>query len=437
MMSTVIRLTRSSARIRSAFTMLEILAVVAIIGVLVGLLLPAVQSAREAARRTSCASNLMQVGLAVSGYHSAMGQYPVQLAGTDMDPATGVGNDRRLSILVALLPFMDEQNLYERITRPLDPSWMSFEDEYGMFGGSMGYEMYVDDEAFDDAIAGVDEEVEARSEPWPAGGTTPVDFTYAPWNMEIARLRCPSDPGYGLPAMGRTNYAACIGDGMVAGNSGPLDRVAGRLVFDETLAAKTEASMRGIFVPRVVTRRDDVTDGLSQTVMLAEIATDLGDQYTATMPVPASIGDELKRHPDWAWTSDAIDPERPKFWRMSSTTNKLNNIPSARRGFRWADGMPFYTSVNTILPPNSPLVLAADRDDAWGVFPASSRHQGGAHVCLADGAVRFVGDMIDAGDRHEPSVFIDSPNPPGSPSPYGVWGALGTRSSGEISSTQW
>ncbi len=95
---------------RSAFTLVELLVVIAIIGVLISLLLPAVQTAREAARRSQCTNNLKQQGIGFHNFANAFGNFP-----SSIRPAAPAA---RFSWSVALLPFLDQQGLYDKI----DPS---------------------------------------------------------------------------------------------------------------------------------------------------------------------------------------------------------------------------------------------------------------------------------------------------------------------------
>ncbi len=100
----------------TAFTLIELLVVIAIIGVLIALLLPAVQSAREAARRMQCSNNLMQIGLAVQSYESSFGRYPpgvVDRQGAGPIPTLPVGH--HYSWVTQILPFMEESNAFNKI----------------------------------------------------------------------------------------------------------------------------------------------------------------------------------------------------------------------------------------------------------------------------------------------------------------------------------
>src|SRR5688572_9452260 len=93
---------------RSGFTLVELLVVIAIIGVLVALLLPAVQAAREAARRSSCANNLKQLGLALHLYHDANNVLPL---GTLNVNTTAEFSNPRLTWAMPLFPFMEQKNI--------------------------------------------------------------------------------------------------------------------------------------------------------------------------------------------------------------------------------------------------------------------------------------------------------------------------------------
>ncbi|HQU45589.1 MAG TPA: DUF1559 domain-containing protein, partial [Pirellulales bacterium] len=91
---------------RHAFTLVELLVVIAIIGLLVALLLPAVQAAREAARRTDCNNHLKQIGLALANYHSAIGSFPPGRLRCETIPNQG----RCFSTYVFLLPYLEQAN---------------------------------------------------------------------------------------------------------------------------------------------------------------------------------------------------------------------------------------------------------------------------------------------------------------------------------------
>src|SRR6187399_1689217 len=95
---------QSMLRLRGGFTLIELLVVIAIIGVLVALLLPAVQAAREAARRSSCSNNLRQIGLATQNFHDSRNVFP---------PLRIAGGEGWASYFVLILPYMEQGSLYD------------------------------------------------------------------------------------------------------------------------------------------------------------------------------------------------------------------------------------------------------------------------------------------------------------------------------------
>lgn len=401
---------RFSGRLRHAFTLVELLVVIAIIGILVGLLLPAVQAAREAARRMNCSNNLKQLGIGIHNYHAAFQQLPTYKGGTwvdGLDGSTDQDNRMDLSIWVGVTPFIEQQSLWNQITNP-----------NANLANSSGL----------------------RTPAWPPMGPRTSQANYPPWQVEIPTLRCPSDPGQGLPAMGRTNYAACLGDSVVMMDQGPWFQVNNRVTSPPiAVAVEANASCRGAFVARKRMRFRDVLDGLSNTIFAGEISTDLGDRDIRTIAAIQGEDDEIRDEPDHCQHEGYVSPQRPRFW---STGNDGGATPALAannqgRGFRWAAGGTVYTAINTILPPNKEICLggdAAGNENSNGIAPPSSRHQGGVHVLMGDGSVIFLADTIEAGDIHDTNVWSGGTGASvtGAKSPYGLWGALGTRASREV-----
>ncbi len=404
------------AKARTAFTLVEILVVIGIIGVLLAVLLPAVQAAREAARRMSCGNNLKQIGLGIQNYHAAYQQLPTHGAGTFMkndytgpvawnQPGT---NSMKLSFLVGIAPFVEQQVLWEQISNPLT-----------IPGSTISFAAMSP----------------APDKPLASHVTTP----YSPWMTEVDTFRCPSDPGRGLPAQGRTNYAACMGDAMI----GTAD---GRWYFylnslncwqnmqgcqnDTFVYKQLYAASRGAFVMRSKVTFEGILDGLSNTIIVGEIPTGLNDLDCRTTAHILETHNILN-DPGYARTANWLDPSSSRRWIAGAGVD-LDTDPEHQRGFRWANALGMYGSFHTILPPNGELVLR-QYDESEGTLAAGSYHQGGCHILLSDGAVRFVSDSIDAGNVHSPTVYASNAGPsvptvfPGCQSPFGLWGALGTR----------
>ncbi len=402
------------------FTLVELLVVIAIIGVLVGLLLPAVQAAREAARRMSCSNNFKQIGLGLHNYHSTYKQLPTHMGGTGENlqgsdryyRASDRTNNQSISFFVGVLPFIEQQALWEDIAAPHSVDLSNPGTNRSPAWPKMG------------------PTVTANNASNESPSTNTYNDAYQPWMTEIPTLRCPSDPGVGLPAMGRTNYAACLGDANRFHDAGPYN---GRLQPDNRRRDEIRASGRGFFIPRMKVKFRGVKDGLANTIMAAEIATDLGDRNIRTRPNENVGTAEVQDNP--LACEDDIDPERPQFWLP---TVNLRSRDNEGRGYRWANGNGIFSSMNTILPPNREVCVRFG-PTGFGILPPSSQHTGGCHVLMGDGAVVFITDSIEAGDSSQGTVINrgNGARAPGSKSPYGLWGKLGTRASKEVIKEQW
>ena len=334
----------STTTARRGFTLVELLVVIAIIGVLIALLLPAVQQAREAARRMQCTNQLKQLGLALHNHHDTYGHFPKK--------GRLEGYNNRISGMLKLFPFIEQSALAEQIKAHEGFATLS------------------------------------EISPW-----TP-DF--APLKQRIPMLLCPSDPGtsqsppdgYGAPC----NYKFSIGDSYLA------------------IQSSTQ-SHRGLFEDKDAKAFRDITDGTSNTVMMAERS------------VGTTAKSVLQGHAfSIAFTSD------PTVCRDSvSSTNPNEYVGSAsnRAAQRWSDRVPPFCAFSTVLPPNSASCWTGTNENTnESLTSATSYHPGGVNVILADASVRFIPETIDSGDLTLPEVTSGE-------SPYGVWGALGSISGGE------
>lgn len=370
-----------SLRQRRGFTLVELLVVIAIIGILVGLLLPAVQAAREAARRMSCSNNIRQLGLAVLNYESAYKRLPAGATGPcsynpwsvhDADMNVGRFPINRYSLFVSVLPMMEQNQLFTQI-----------QDQRPFFRST-----------------------------WDMQGN------FTPWRTQIASLRCPSDPGkmnvdanWDYDGSGRVNYAGCYGDTIVSANN-----------------AWHPAANRGAFQGRYARRMSEITDGAAFTILLGEFGT------TPSLNLATGQGKLRIQGARWQAAGQA-NVQPPSGCKRVQQGDRYN--PSMvntgdlwhSQGMRWHDGDYNHASIQTILPPNSPSCNIGLWD--WGISSASSYHGAGAHVVFADNNVRFIPNSVDAGDAGRLGPEGNDGPRANEPSPYGTWGAMGSKDAGD------
>jgi len=355
-------------RLPRGFTLIELLVVIAIIAVLIALLLPAVQQAREAARRTQCKNNLKQIGLALANYHDiTVNVFPPGYIGLNQAGSSGVTANslNGFGWATFLLPQIDQANIYNQFSGSTTLSFST-----GLFGLTT---------------------------------TAPPTGTIS---SPIAAFRCPTDPGLAsifvsavetVPVIGttqnlsRSNYVAVVGidpsitatGGVGLGNAStncigtsPNIVCGGIGVYNNTGTVQTGltaysadvAYFGGVFGAQSKKGIRDITDGTSNTILI-------GERYTPSNTSTSG----LVAAGDATWVG-AFDNGSV----VASTTNTNASSTWAQSGQATVLG----EASNGI---NAGVSVATPRPLTTGF---GSLHTGGSHFAMGDGTVRFISANI-------------------------------------------
>ena len=386
---------KRSIRQRSGFTLIELLVVISIIGVLIALLLPAVQSARESSRRTQCVNNLKQLGLAVQSYVTTSNVLPSQTL-DNVIPTGGTGGKLQwfTSWTACILPNMEQQPLYNAIN-------------FGMPMLEWTAPIY--------------------------GANTTVGLT------SISTLLCPSEsltktPSFALSSSSPLGYSGQFAVSNYAGNyggpailracSGTIIPVTGNnLVFQLMVAGGETAPTTGGPV-----RMQAITDGAAMTALISEhVLADVSPSATTTPTVTPGAG--LGRRGLFQ-TSVQVVLDQGSSANAQAFVAACKGLPATAQattaaafGSQWLMSLDFATANNAyshVMTPNSSsctgtqTATSSISNPLWGgigaAITATSNHPGGVNVCFCDGSVKFVKDSVD----------------------LSTWWGLGTRNGHEI-----
>lgn len=374
---------------RRGFTLIELLVVIAIIAVLIALLLPAVQQAREAARRTQCKNNLKQFGLSLHNYSSSHSKFPpgrqlpdlvsvttgvVNASYTSYTLANTTHNAGTRSVHMMLLPYMDQANIYNLID----------------FKSKHSQQMTT------------------------GGGVTPINLNYNAYANAAGMFLCPSDKTYDR-IITENNYVYNYGGSTpyAGANHATSQTNNTQIMFGNDTCAGN-----GAFTSGTALSDRDFSDGTSNTVMFSERTKGSGLTMSADKPRKEDIITWPGRAP-----LTGVDPET-MYNSCLAYVPVVDSFNFSSFG-RWVPGSDFSngwpwsaysgTMYNHMATPNwkgqdcGNWSAISDTPGEHAIMSARSRHTGGAHALLADGSVRFVSENVDRG----------------------VWKAAGTRAGGE------
>ena len=316
------------------FTLVELLVVIAIIGILIALLLPAVQAAREAARRMQCTNQLKQIGLALQNYHDAYKSFPAARSNFTRI----AGSREQWSPMFVCMPFMEMQALYDTTVTKLSAATT-------------------------------------------LSGNHPHDLIRVP----LPDLWCPSDGNAQLTeedyGMYKVSYIDCRGDVMqrAVWTDGALADANNRSVFDRCCP-------RMGFAPFYWKDTAGIVDGTSNTIAYSETVTSTrSNDRRVKGGVATYLGTSTG-----TWLTTCMS-------RVGSDGFLTGSVTDSYRGTRATNGRYTMGAFSTVLPPNGPSCTPFGWDSGWQVGSATSNHTGGVNVVLFDGAVRFISQTIDCG----------------------------------------
>jgi len=378
---------------RRAFTLVELLVVIAIIGMLIALLLPAVQAAREAARRMQCTNNLKQLALACHTFVDTHKILPnsahsynlsVQIMQSRGDLSKVIDNRvvedssgrNRLSWLCDVLPFIEQNAVYDLIST---------------------------------RVSGMD-----HTYPWVPWVDPASD---SPNYKKITAFLCPSE-GQSMPSNGvqGTNYRANRGDMPCGYQWGPI------------WGFPSGISNRGPFAigSQKIFGFEGISDGTSNTVFIGEAA--LGDPGGVSNRIKGGVAQYEMPRP-----SDCLAKRGTGGMLIPASVTGPEGQSS---GGRWSDSENLYTAFFTILPPNSPSCCSYPNNEYDTMVAASSYHTGGANIAKVDGSVSFVSETISTENLHltpndAPVSFGGHWASYSGQAIWGLWARLGSRNGGE------
>jgi prepilin-type N-terminal cleavage/methylation domain-containing protein len=357
--------------LRFGFTLVELLVVIAIIGVLIALLLPAVQAAREAARWMQCTNHLKQIGIALHNFHDTKGHLPSAYANQSIK--TTSWNWETVACHVVLLPYMESLPLFEALAQE------STTTTNGAFDGL---------------------------------GTAPSILKKPP------TYGCPSDSAkeqclptkWSVPGFLAVSYRACWGD---------------RPILNKTISQSVPKS-RGVFGNGRIDNfgLEAITDGTSNTLAFSEAVIGT-DSNKTNVRGGVSVIDLL---PNTEWIAEVPFANLNTRQADGTIADPYTTYSACFSGTRWVSGYALYTGCYTVMPPNSSSTAHDAKYETMAVISTSSYHTGGVNGVLVDGSVRFFSETINSSDGTTTSFAGYGL----AESPRGIWGALGTRAGEEI-----